>query len=900
MRCPPLLACLFGAALPALGPSPAIAKICNPAGFCIEHPSPVGHDLWGVWAARPDRFYVVGSHGTALRWDGAQVEGSFGLAGGAALRAVFGVASGGGETVFAVGDAGTALRFDGRSWQPLPTGSRANLVAVWASDAAHVLATGTDGTLLRFDGQAWRAIPCGTKEHLDSVHGWGRTRAFISGRHGTLLQYDGTSCTPVKHGVGGRLSFGGVYGDRPDQVMVVGTPTLRFDGKTWKEDPSSELMSEGLTGSPGSPLLSWRFDRTLRHDGKTWTPFWSGHPTVHAWAIPRPGTALGVGGGGLVVSVDERGFTRHSSSQPQAGWHFGVWGSGPDQVFVTDSAGILWRWNGSAWAAENSGCKQRLMAIHGSDPQHAFAVGDNGTIVRYNGKTWTAQASGTHADLRAVYTAGPQSAWAVGSRGTIVHFDGTAFRPETSGTDADLSGIWGSGPGNVYAVGQGGTVLRFDGRAWRAVTTGVGDDHELSSVWGSGAADVFVVGAQYPDQVGVVLHWNGASWTRTTVPARQLHTIWGAGPKDVLVGGQAPAEEGGGINGILLRFDGQRWKRLLPRERENMQVQLGIWGVRAAGDRVGQAWFVGQNSQIAHFDGTGFGFRTPGTTASLEALWGSPEALYAVSSSGDILRGGAQGWQALESPTTRSLYALWGSGPKNIYAAGYGGVLLQSDGTRFRPISAGLPTEPALYALWGSAPNDVFVAGENGAIAHFDGQRFQAIKTGNTASLHALFGTGPRDVWAGGEGGTLLHFDGTAWQPVPSQTTEGIYGLWGNSPTQIYAATASCSILQWNGSAWQEAHRRTTAECRSPRPSEAPRYFHRQAQIWGSTTPAGPRIYVLREAGTLAVSDGKTWTEQDLGMSGLRGLWGTPGANGAPPTLHLSGESATLLRHPPS
>ena len=37
---------------------------------------------------------------------------------------------------------------------------------------------------------------------------------------------------------------------------------------------------------------------------------------------------------------------------------------------------------------------------------------------------------------------------------------------------------------------------------------------------------------------------------------------------------------------------------------------------------MGQAWFVGQNSQIAHFDGTSFGFsHRPGTTATLEALW---------------------------------------------------------------------------------------------------------------------------------------------------------------------------------------------------------------------------------------------------------------------------------------
>lgn len=422
MRFSSLCLFLLSTAWAGFAPSLAAAKICSPAGFCIERPSLLGHDLHGVWVARPERFYVVGRHGTALRWDSGQFEGSFGLAGGKALNAVYGLpaASGASETVFAVGEAGTALRFDGRSWQPLSTGVKDTLVAVWASDPSHVLVAGANGTLLRFDGRAFQAIPCGTKELLETVTGWGRSRAILTGRHGTLLQYDGSRCTPVQHGQSGRVSFSGAYGDSPSQIVVVGTPSLRFDGKTWKPDPSLEQASERAIAAPGQPPLAWRFSSTVRYDGKAWVPFWHDHPSVRAWAWLRPGQAVAVGGGGLVASVDEHEVSRLGGSAPQAGWHFGVWGSSADNLFVTDGAGLLWRFDGSAWELVKSGSKRRLMAIAGPGPSHAFAVGDGGTIVHYNGKTWTPQSSGSPANLRGICTPTPQTAWAVGERGTIL------------------------------------------------------------------------------------------------------------------------------------------------------------------------------------------------------------------------------------------------------------------------------------------------------------------------------------------------------------------------------------------------------------------------------------------------------------------------------------------------
>ncbi|MFD6151892.1 hypothetical protein [Streptomyces sp. NPDC060243] len=120
--------------------------------------------------------------------------------------------------------------------------------------------------------------------------------------------------------------------------------------------------------------------------------------------------------------------------------------------------------------------------------------------------------------------------------------------------EALLSGLAADGAGGLWAVGvaygeQGeGRPLaeQWDGAAWRSVpaphTAGRGE--ALDGVTALAPDDVWAVGASSPpDGTGtrpLVLHWDGAAWTREEVPdvAGQLHAVTGDGAGGVWAVGE--------------------------------------------------------------------------------------------------------------------------------------------------------------------------------------------------------------------------------------------------------------------------------------------------------------------------------------------------------------------------
>jgi hypothetical protein len=59
----------------------------------------------------------------------------------------------------------------------------------------------------------------------------------------------------------------------------------------------------------------------------------------------------------------------------------GIWGSGPNDVWVVGDAGAILQWDGNSLAIVPSGITNSLRAIWGSATNDLWAVGDNGTIL---------------------------------------------------------------------------------------------------------------------------------------------------------------------------------------------------------------------------------------------------------------------------------------------------------------------------------------------------------------------------------------------------------------------------------------------------------------------------------------------------------------------------------------
>lgn len=204
-----------------------------------------------------------------------------------------------------------------------------------------------------------------------------------------------------------------IWGTAADDIYMVGADdgqgpmVQRFDGDGWQR------LSTGTTGDLwwvwGDGAQIWMTGagaRVLRHDP--------------------------VGGSFVEEVVADPIFTL-----------FGVWGSGPDDVYVV--------------ASDVSG-------------------GRPGEILHFDGEGWQSvavvpdSANGSQRQPFKVWGTGPDDVWVVGTGALVMHFDGeqwTDLPPPVAATTT-LFTVHGTGPDDVFAVGGFGnaTVARFDGEAW--------------------------------------------------------------------------------------------------------------------------------------------------------------------------------------------------------------------------------------------------------------------------------------------------------------------------------------------------------------------------------------------------------------------------------------------------
>jgi hypothetical protein len=182
----------------------------------------------------------------------------------------------------------------------------------------------------------------------------------------------------------------------------------------------------------------------------------------------------------------------------------------------------------------------------------------------------------------------------VGQCHTIQHFDGSRWsKMETGLVGQDLYGVWGDSGTDVFAVGTNGTILRYDGSSWTAINSGV--DNHLYGVWGSGPNDVFAVGRD------VILHWNGASWSRSS-NAFTINAVWGTSGNDVFAA----------ADNFILHYDGERWTT-------SWSGTPRLYAIRGRSAR--DVYAAGEGGAILHFNGRAWTEVPSGTHAELRGLY---------------------------------------------------------------------------------------------------------------------------------------------------------------------------------------------------------------------------------------------------------------------------------------
>ena len=296
-----------------------------------------------------------------------------------------------------------------------------------------------------------------------------------------------------------------------------------------------------------------------------------------------------------------------------------------------------------------------MFDVWGSSSSDFWAVGTDrdggnaGVIEHYDGGQWSEQVRLPDIQLDAVWGSGPDDVYAVGGHnaspaGAIVHYDGQSWT-EISGPSVASPGdtlvlwqsIFGLSAHDIYVVGAGYSptltplAAHFDGTQWTTFTLPNTVHHELLDVWASSPQDVFVsgvirdpaTGEDTSNDLGLVLHFDGATWTETTQggPTAHLKAVWGTGPSNVYIVGDP---------GVILHWDGSAWHD---------------------GPRL--------------------------ITAALHEIWGSgPDNVYAVAARGFILRFDGTSWSKVDSPVRLDLFGLWGSGPTDAWSVGRKGVIV--------------------------------------------------------------------------------------------------------------------------------------------------------------------------------------------------------------------------------
>jgi hypothetical protein len=364
-------------------------------------------------------------------------------------------------------------------------------------------------------------------------------------------------------------------------LTSIGTPSLTQAQSIFKVVPTPN-GHHGPTNNAlqavaaSSPSDIWAVGQTAIHfDGTSWTAF----------ATP-------------MINGDNTSYLDGVADiSPTDAWAAGIVG-----IDTGTTNQIIEHWDGTAWSVYQgptfaAGAEPSLYGMTTVNATDVWAVGNlltaNQTLEalfeHWDGTQWTAATGAFHGFFQGVSADAANDIWAVGYSGLNFvtfseHYDGTSWtlvRTPDVGTGPNmLHGVLALAPNDVWAVGYSTAsqkppptqyevptktlIEHYDGTSWSVVPSpNVGPDSQYQSnkLYGITAVspnDIWAFGSYFAasgngDQMTLVLHWDGTSWSLVPSPSPQpgdfLDDILYSGvvtaPGSVwIVGTEAPAAVG--------------------------------------------------------------------------------------------------------------------------------------------------------------------------------------------------------------------------------------------------------------------------------------------------------------------------------------------------------------------
>ena len=237
----------------------------------------------------------------------------------------------------------------------------------------------------------------------------------------------------------------------------------------------------------------------------------------------------------------------------------GVWGTGPDDVFVVggvEAQGEIYHFDGTEWSPMTVPAGQGLLVwSYGFAPDNVYSVGVNGAMVHFDGTAWSAIETGTEQDLWGIFGTADDDLWIVGGdpdtddcgdpdidgeQACLWHFDGKTLTPHALAKGVNDRGatsifkVWGIGD-LLFAVGQKGLILQYDGAQWSRISGGAEANDDFVSLWGPSADEIVAVGGRGNARIAT---WDGSAF-ETTSPSGigGLNAVFMTEADEAIVGG---------------------------------------------------------------------------------------------------------------------------------------------------------------------------------------------------------------------------------------------------------------------------------------------------------------------------------------------------------------------------
>jgi hypothetical protein len=402
------------------------------------------------------------------------------------------------------------------------------------------------------------------------------------------------------------------------------------------------------------------------------------------------------------------------------------------------------------------------------------------------------------------------------------------------------------------------------------------------------------VTAKVPSQQGVLL-WNALR--PAGISSQSYEAIWANTPSDIYAAGQ---------NSTVAHYNGSAWSLLTSPGLGNLQ---GIYGFPT--DSV---WVVGAAGGRALWNGTAWTtFSAPAFSGSLNAVWGSSSTdVYAVGDSGKIMHftGGAWTVEAPPALFTSSLKGVWGtSDGTTVFAVAAGGAILRRVAGIW--LSAPSPATQDLLAIWGTGTT-FYTVGVSGSIYTTTGLGWSTMTTPVVNTLRSIRGTSTTDIYADGDNGTVIHYNGTTWSIVPTPFVQTLFGISdGGAGGTTWAVGLNGTLFSYNGTSWSldPASGMSIYSIYASGPSDiwaagqTGVVLHYNGSSWalsGAGVPitavwgtSSSNVYGVGGGGGYSIYNGTKWTSGNLGTSSsFYHVWGTAANN-----VYVVGDLGLVYRY---